>query len=299
MNYLIGIDGGGTSCRAALANRAGMILGRGRSGAANILTDPNDAILNIEAAARQACVEAGLPAETMKAAPALMGLAGSNVGDFARYVASRLPFGDTAIVSDGIIALQGALGDGDGGIAILGTGSLFMSRIGSDIRAIGGWGFQVGDHGGGARLGRSLLQEVLLVHDGIRAPSELTRSTLETFNGDPKAIVEFARHSKPSDFARLAPGVFEAAENGDAVGLRLVRQAAAMIDEALDALGRGECPRVALLGGLAALYPPYLSEQNRAILVMPQQDALTGSVALAVKRFVHGDLRGTGEEAGR
>lgn len=299
MTYLIGIDGGGTSCRAALADQTGAILGRGKSGAANILTDPNDAILNIEAAARAACAEAGLSADAIKAAPALMGLAGSNVGDFARYVANRLPFADTAIVSDGIVALQGALGDGDGGIAILGTGSLFMSRIGSGIHAIGGWGFQVGDHGGGARLGRSLLQEVLLAHDGIREGSALTQSTLESFHGDPKAIVEFARHSKPSDFARLAPGVFDAASGGDAVGLRLVRRAATMVDEALDALGRRGCPRVALLGGLAALYPPYLSANNRALLVTAQQDALTGAVALAVKRFVRGDLSGTGGDPAR
>ena len=38
-DYVIGIDGGGTSCRAALADRNGTLLGRGKSGASNILTD--------------------------------------------------------------------------------------------------------------------------------------------------------------------------------------------------------------------------------------------------------------------
>ncbi|MFN7027514.1 MAG: N-acetylglucosamine kinase, partial [Pseudorhizobium sp.] len=42
--YFIGIDGGGTSCRAAVAGRDGRILGRGRSGASNILTDPDTAL---------------------------------------------------------------------------------------------------------------------------------------------------------------------------------------------------------------------------------------------------------------
>ncbi|HEX2147691.1 MAG TPA: N-acetylglucosamine kinase, partial [Pseudorhizobium sp.] len=31
--YFVGIDGGGTSCRAAVADAQGRILGRGRSGA--------------------------------------------------------------------------------------------------------------------------------------------------------------------------------------------------------------------------------------------------------------------------
>src|SRR6218665_2644017 len=53
-DYIIGIDGGGTSCRAAVADRQGIILGRGKSGAANILTDPNNAIISITEAAKAA-----------------------------------------------------------------------------------------------------------------------------------------------------------------------------------------------------------------------------------------------------
>lgn len=52
--YLIGIDGGGTSCRAAVAALGGRILGRGKAGAANILTDPETALQNITDAARDA-----------------------------------------------------------------------------------------------------------------------------------------------------------------------------------------------------------------------------------------------------
>lgn len=58
-NYLIGIDGGGTSCRAAVATADGRILGRGKAGAANILTDPETALANIGEAAR--CILRGRP----------------------------------------------------------------------------------------------------------------------------------------------------------------------------------------------------------------------------------------------
>ena len=58
-HYILGIDGGGTSCRAAVAGVDGRILGRGKSGAANILTDPDNALLHIVGAAKAAFEEAG------------------------------------------------------------------------------------------------------------------------------------------------------------------------------------------------------------------------------------------------
>ncbi|TIS71459.1 MAG: N-acetylglucosamine kinase, partial [Mesorhizobium sp.] len=39
MKFVLGIDGGGTSCRAALATADGAVVGRAKSGAANIRTD--------------------------------------------------------------------------------------------------------------------------------------------------------------------------------------------------------------------------------------------------------------------
>ena len=47
VTYLLGIDGGGTGCRAALADLSGNVLGTGKSGSANIMTDMNTARLNI------------------------------------------------------------------------------------------------------------------------------------------------------------------------------------------------------------------------------------------------------------
>ena len=75
----------------------------------------------------------------------------------------------SGVESDAPIALDGALGARDGAIAIIGTGSTFVLRQDGRTRAIGGWGF-LGDHGGGARIGRDLLEETLLAYDGIRPP---------------------------------------------------------------------------------------------------------------------------------
>ena len=285
-DLILGIDGGGTSCRAAVADLQGTILGRGKSGAANILTDPNSAIISITEAAKAAYRDAGLEEAGVNGASAFLGLAGTNVGDLTRYVHDRLPFHHTDIDSDGLIALQGAIGDEDGAVAILGTGSIYMARKDNVVRYIGGWGFTVGDLGGGARIGHALLQEALLAHDGVHARTALTDVVLDEFRHDPSAIVDFARLSKPGDFGRYAPLVFDHARRNDPQAIAIVEAGALSVNQSLDAImALAGAPQLCLLGGLAPLYPQWLSERHRAILVEAQADALTGAVALAANRY--------------
>ena len=166
MDHIIAIDGGGTSCRALVADGRGAVLGRGRAGSANIMTDLEGARKNIAAAAEAACVDAGLPADVLSSSGALLGLAGANIGNYGERIRAILPFRRSIVETDALIALNGALGDHDGTVAILGTGSAYMVRHDGRSRAIGGWGFQVGDQGSGARIGRDLLEQTLLAHDG-------------------------------------------------------------------------------------------------------------------------------------
>ncbi|BCH20919.1 N-acetylglucosamine kinase [Mesorhizobium sp. L-8-3] len=285
MDMVLGIDGGGTSCRAALADAAGNVLGRGKSGPANIMSDLEGARKSIVEAARLAFLDAGRDPALIPTVGAVLGLAGTNVGGYKQQLLDVLPFRESLVESDALIALNGALGDHDGAIAIIGTGSIFMSRKGKRLQTIGGWGFLLGDHASGARLGRSLLQEALLVHDDIRPGSALTRAVMERFEGDPRAIVKFGSVSKPGDFGTFAPMVFDFAAQGDPVALGLVARAASDIEEAVAALNLGDGDRLCLLGGLAGLYAPHLSEKYRAMLRPPLQDALGGAVAMAARMF--------------
>src|SRR5690606_28552285 len=180
------------------------------------------------------------------------------------------------------IALQGAIGDGDGAIAIVGTGTIFITRHQGRLHYLGGWGFQIGDLGGGARLGHAALQEAVLAHDGIRPASELTSTLLEEFGRNPRKVVDFARTAHPGDFGRYAPKIVDFANRGDLTALKLMRQAAAHVDDALDAIAHITCGsgRLCMLGDMAHVYPAYLAEHHRSRLVEPLADALTGAVAL-------------------
>ncbi len=285
MDLVLGIDGGGTGCRAALATTTGDILGRGRGGPANIRTDLAGACNNIVEAARQAFEDAGRDPALISSTPAVLGLAGANVGDYKQRLIAILPFSQSDVENDSLISLEGALGEHDGAIAALGTGTVYLGRRAGQFQPLGGWGFQIGDLGSGARIGRDLLQETLLIHDKIHAGSPLTDIMLERFNHDPSDIVEFTTNAKPGDYGQFAPMVFEHAAKGDVVGQKLIERAVADVEETLAVFDLAPTERLCLLGGLAGLYAPLLSKRYRAIMHPPLQDALGGAVQMAAKRF--------------
>ncbi|MCD2172356.1 N-acetylglucosamine kinase [Rhizobium sp. C4] len=286
-DYFIGIDGGGTSCRAAIADASGNILGRARGGAANILTNLDGALANITSTAGDAVRAAGLDLD-LGEIPAFLGLAGANVAEQVHELAARLPFKAAQIDTDGLIALQGAFGNDDGVVAILGTGSVYITRHSGKVSYTGGWGFMLGDLGGGARIGRALLQECLLVHDGVRRNSPLIEATMKSFDNEPIRLVTFAHEASPSDFGRFAPSIFEAAGQGDVAGMALVKGAVGAVDEALDAAARESHCGICLLGGLSALYPNWIAKRHQERLIEPQKDALGGAVSLAISSFSKG-----------
>lgn len=289
VDFVIGVDGGGTGCRAAVAGRDGRIIATGAGGAANVLSDRAGSLRNIMTAIDAAFAAAGLDKCTLQRSGVLLGLAGSNVGDTAAFIATSLPAGRVEVSSDGLIALEGAMGDGDGAVAILGTGSIFYARRAGTVRSYGGWGFVIGDFGSGASLGRAVLSAALLAYDRIISASPLTDRLIAEFGGAPGPMVEFARTATPGDFGRFAPAVFSAAEEGDAVALDIVTKAAASVDLALDRIVDDGVSRISLLGGLAPLYPDYLATRHRPRLVPPLGNALDGAVALAARRFWGGE----------
>lgn len=282
MGFIIGVDGGGTGCRAALATADGVILGRGNGGPANIRTDMERARESILAAVRAAVSDAGLDEAILTTTPALLGLAGSNVGPNRDRIAPLLPFSTVFIESDVLIALEGAVGPGDGAVAILGTGTAYLARRQGALHRLGGWGFLLGDQGGGARIGRDLLEETLFVHDGIVPSSPLAERVLAHF-GAPQALVEFTLDASPADFGSFAPWTFEHGE--DPMATRVLARAAHAIEASLSALAPAPSSPLCLLGGLAPLLEPRLSSATRARLSPPRQDALGGAVSMAARLF--------------
>jgi len=282
MPYILAVDGGGTGCRTLLADGNGGPAGRGTGGPANIGADPATALDNIMRAATQAAHDAGLDVSILNETCAVLGLAGANSLVDKDRVEQSLPFGKVKIVSDAVTALQGALGPDDGAIVILGTGSVFVKREQDAFEIVGGRGFMLSDHAGGARLGRELLEETLLALDGMADRTELADAVLARFGGDMRQIITFSRTATAADYATFAPIVFDYAHKGDALGLSILRRACSYIARGLDLLGIETLGRFSLTGGLAPSYAALPFLPHRELFQPALGDALQGALSLAL-----------------
>ena len=117
-----------------LADMSGRPLGTGRAGAANVMTGFDAAAQNIISAAQAAVDDAGLDRRVVTEASAFLGLAGANIGDYSRRISGILPFRQSRIATDAEISMQGAIGNDDGVVAIIGTGSVFVCRLNKIVR---------------------------------------------------------------------------------------------------------------------------------------------------------------------
>ncbi|GGF27924.1 glucosamine kinase GspK [Aliidongia dinghuensis] len=283
----LGVDGGGTGCRARLVDGAGRRLGDGKAGAANIRLGLDASWRQILVAADEALAEAGLDRRAFPRIHAGLGLAGiTDAADAARVVVAAPDFAHVAAETDAHTACLGAFGGRDGAILILGTGSAGYALVGGCGHPIGGWGFEISDDGSGAQLGREAIRAAVRAYDGLGPESDLTRAIMARLGGHPPQVVAWVGGAKPGDYGSLAPTVLDHAGAGDPVATALVQATADHVAHFVDrllALGAAHDRRgrVALMGGLAPAITGWLAPRTRACLAAPEGDAMDGAILLA------------------
>ncbi len=286
MTLYLGVDGGGSGCRAVLADAQGRVLARAEGGPANINSGHDVAVRNILAVTGAVMAEAGITPDRVAAG---LGLAGGNIGLRKAAVLAALPFARVRVESDGWTAARGALGADDGVVAAFGTGSVFAVQRDGVITLTGGWGWVLGVGvttltggwggvggvgGGGAGIGRAVLAALLRAVDGLPPGITPLGQRLLDRLGGPHGVVGFADGAGPADLARLAP---EVAAGGDALADLVLDRMQGDILAMLNHLNpKAKLPLV-YLGGLGPLW------RDRLALpcVEPRGNALDGALMLA------------------
>jgi glucosamine kinase len=278
----LGIDGGGTRCRARLCAPSGARLGEGIAGPANIRLGMDESFAAVMQATRQCLTEARLSTPDLARITACLALAGaSEPAELAAARACKHSFRDAVFTTDAHAACVGAHGGRDGGVIIAGTGSIGWAMLARRQHRVGGWGLDVSDEGSGAWLGREVLRHVLWAHDGRTRRTALLDAVFDRFQRDPHAIVRFASEARPREFGTFAPLVVEHARHNDPAGVALMQHAAAHIDRLAERLIALGAARLALVGGLAPHLEQWVSSSTRMRLVLPEGDALDGALTLA------------------
>jgi glucosamine kinase len=280
--FLLGIDGGGTNCRARLSDLAGKTLGEGKAGPANVRLGLEASLAAVIKAARECLAKAGRGEAAFARTVACLALAGATEPrELEAVQRHRLPFRHWIVTTDAHAACVGAHRGREGGVVIVGTGSIGWAITGGRHYRVGGWGLPLGDEGSGAWLGRAAMQRVLRAYDGRIAWTLLLTRLFEQFAADPHRIVHWAATARPSDFGSLAPAIIEHAMQDDPAAVDLMRLAAHHVDQLVTRLLGLGVEQVALSGGLAPALESWLTPETRERLVPPAGDALSGALRLA------------------
>jgi glucosamine kinase len=280
--FFVGVDGGGTGCRARIEDATGRVLGTGIAGPAALRVGVEKALREVQTACRAALADAGLGDEVLGSAHAAVGLAGvGRQGALESLVQQPHPFRSVVYTHDATIACIGAHGGRDGGIVIVGTGSVGFAVAGKREIRVGGYGFPISDEGSGADLGLHAIQLALRAHDERVVGTNLTNDVMMRFHNEPFEAVAWMDKATATDYASFAPLVMRHADDGDSIARRIVRDAAEQIDGLVRRLSECGAPRIALLGGLASSIDPWLAPDVQRRLVAPQGDAVDGALHLA------------------
>jgi N-acetylglucosamine kinase-like BadF-type ATPase len=298
LKYFLGFDGGGTHLRGCLIDESGNVLAAALHPPVSFPKLKEKIGEPVAALANELQKRGGLSGATISAA----GFCSTGVGRPADRELVERALDEKKIAqkiiaeSDALAALTGAFGGAPGIIVIAGTGVICFGRApNGEIIRVGGWGYLLGDEGSGFAVAQAALIAALKDWDGRGAKTALRAIFEKHFAVASVELMISQIYSSDFDrgkFAELAPLVFAAADQGDAVAQEIIKNAGRGHGDLIRAaLKRGHWPTpvpLALIGNLFrrrdALLPglrEIVSEQDFH-LMSPRFEPAVGAALLAM-----------------
>ncbi len=282
-NYFLGIDGGGTNCRARLANQDLETIAEASGGPANTtIGDGSQAFGSIIEVSHTVFEMAGFGAAEMGKTIACLGLAGAHLeSSRADFAARTYPFAKTLVHNDVETAREGAHLGEDGAVLIIGTGSAGLAKVDGNLHPVGGWGFHVSDTASGAVLGRALARRSIEALDGLVSGSPLTDAIAKKLGGGFDEIMAWSFKAWPKDFASLVPLFMDFYEKGDPIADELMAFEFEQIDQFANWFKTHGAKKLAIVGGFGERLLPILEERHIDFVLGARADAQHGALLMA------------------
>ena len=293
-DYFVGVDAGGTHCRASLYDGAEKVIGTGLAGPANVFSHFTEAMQQIHLAVDLAVRSASIPIDK-KSLIVGAGCAGGQTAQ-AREGLTRLnvPYKRLFMTSDLHASCLAANSGEECVVLITGTGSSIAHYQNNRVTQYGGHGFIHGDEASGAWLGLRAVQLLLksfdnLVDDekfcnaiahaiGIDYMSEI-RSAKKPASVD--HILSYFKNKLAADYAQLAPVIVGLFQNGNSTAKTLINEGADYLFSVLSCNALGDdCPTF-ITGGIAGSYQPLLQQKIGKPVLAMQKVAQDGAMLYA------------------
>lgn len=233
VQYVVGIDGGGTKTLACVADLNGNKVSEYVSGPCNIKSNKIAIVDSTILQLLNCCAEgAGIQISEFKCIT--MGSAGAGrendrtiLENIIRHVGYN---GKLIVIDDFQTALRGAVNERYGIILISGTGSVcFGVNPAGRSRRVGGWGHIIGDEGSGYYIGKEILSSVMRSFD-CREPNTILTQKVFEYLGimNHQQLIEFVYSEKTGkkQIAGIAKLLDEAFEKKDKAAEQITEAAA-------------------------------------------------------------------------
>jgi N-acetylglucosamine kinase-like BadF-type ATPase len=230
---VLGIDGGGTRTRASIVDGEKVLASAENGSIKRLRVGALAAEEHLRALLEQVYSQAGV--NGVRAASA--GVASSTMPGVREWITAV--FDDfqverAEIVGDEVIALDAAFRGGPGILQIAGTGTNCIGRASDGGReTAGGWSSRLGDEGSGYWIGLHALRRALRAYDRGEPTRILDVVGCAWGTATLDELVNLGDSTPGPDFAALAPDIDRLAEDGDAVALGVLKQAAADLVESV------------------------------------------------------------------
>ena len=285
IEFLIGVDGGGSGTRVRLARTDGVEFAEGVSGPSGLMHGIDNAWAAVEEAAAMAFRAADMAFPDKSTIAIGLGLAGVHNKQWAAaFVAANPGYARVALESDGHTTVLGAHRGQPGAIIALGTGSVGEVKQANGRHVeVGGWGFPAGDEASGAWMGLRAINHVQQVLDGRMPADEFATDVAQACGGSEdvprNAIQNWLAKATQTNYAQLARIVL-AHGDSNATARAILLEAGRQVELMANALDATRTLPIALCGGLAAPLRPYLPATVLARTVQAQGDSAAGALRL-------------------
>ena len=294
--FIVGVDGGGSGTRARLCDLHGHVLGFGQAGPSGLGQGVEQAWVHIGQAIAAAFHGAQLSQPGPEQIALGLGLAGSEVSAQSQAFFAQAPrYARVVLDNDGYTTVLGAHAGRPGVVVAAGTGTVGeVLRADGTRHRVSGWGWMVGDEGGGAWLGKHAMQHAMQACDGRAPTGPLARAVWAKVappqDSDPNTVANLTNFASENiltwcavagqnQYAQLAPLVFECAQT-DLAASGLLSAAVHELETIAAALDGDGCLPLVVCGSVGQRLLPLFKESTRQRCVSAAGDSADGALLL-------------------